>query len=158
MIAEILNTAEEYLEGSLVRMISMRVPMFTDLGLYLVGSLIICVRLRASSLDCRMAGVLSMSQFRSPNSTNSEDRWRAINSHMKCIYKALLTSCDFTKCCTETQPKTPNSKQCRCRSTVARKNSLERPEPRKKPREEPGSEGWPVLFWLCRVEIMFKCS
>uniref|UniRef100_A0A8K9UWC0 Eyes absent homolog n=1 Tax=Oncorhynchus mykiss TaxID=8022 RepID=A0A8K9UWC0_ONCMY len=29
------------------------------------------------------------------------------------------------------------------------KNSLERPEPRKKPREEPGYEGWPVLFWLC---------
>jgi hypothetical protein len=32
---------------------------------------------------------------------------------------------------------------------VARKNSLERPEPRKKPRA-----GWPVLFWLCRVEIL----
>jgi hypothetical protein len=37
---------------------------------------------------------------------------------------------------------------------VARKNSLERPEPRKKPREEPGYEGWPVLFWLCQVEII----
>jgi hypothetical protein len=37
---------------------------------------------------------------------------------------------------------------------VARKNSLERPEPRKKPRAEPGYEGWPVLFWLCRVEII----
>jgi hypothetical protein len=37
---------------------------------------------------------------------------------------------------------------------VARKNSLERPESRKKPREEPGYEGWPVLFWLCRVEII----
>ena len=36
---------------------------------------------------------------------------------------------------------------------MARKNSLERPAPRKKPREEPGYEGWPVLFWLCRVEI-----
>jgi hypothetical protein len=72
----------------------------------------------------------------------------------KCIYKARLTSADVTKCCTETQPKTPNSKQCRCRSTVARKNSLERPEFRKKPREDPGSEGWPVLFWLCRVEII----
>jgi hypothetical protein len=23
-----------------------------------------------------------------------------------------------------------------------------------KPREEPGSEGWPVLFWLCQVEII----
>uniref|UniRef100_A0A8K9X4N9 Nucleolar protein 58 n=1 Tax=Oncorhynchus mykiss TaxID=8022 RepID=A0A8K9X4N9_ONCMY len=56
----------------------------------------------------------------------------------------------------ETQPKTPNSKQCRCRSTVARKNSLERPKPRKKPREEPGYVGWPVLFWLCRVEIITK--
>ena len=47
-----------YLEGKLVRMILRRVPMFTDLGLYLVGSLIICVRLRASISDCRMAGVL----------------------------------------------------------------------------------------------------
>ena len=37
---------------------------------------------------------------------------------------------------------------------MARKNSLERPEPRKKPREEPGYEGWSVLFWLCRVEII----
>jgi hypothetical protein len=35
---------------------------------------------------------------------------------------------------------------------VAKKNSLERPEPRK--REEPGYVGWPVLFWLCRVEII----
>uniref|UniRef100_A0A8C8HHZ6 Beta-1,3-galactosyl-O-glycosyl-glycoprotein beta-1,6-N-acetylglucosaminyltransferase 3 n=1 Tax=Oncorhynchus tshawytscha TaxID=74940 RepID=A0A8C8HHZ6_ONCTS len=49
----------------------------------------------------------------------------------------------ISKCCTETQPKTPNSKQCRYRSTVARKNSLERPKPRKKPREEPGYVGWP---------------
>ena len=39
--------------------------MLTDLGVYLVGSLIICERLRASSLECRMNGVLSMSQFRS---------------------------------------------------------------------------------------------
>ena len=39
-------------------------------------------------------------------------------------------------------------------STVARKNSLERPKPRKKPREEPSYVGWPVLFWLCRVEII----
>ena len=38
--------------------------------------------------------------------------------------------------------------------TVARKNSQERLEPRKKPRAEPGYEGWPVLFWLCRVEII----
>jgi hypothetical protein len=37
---------------------------------------------------------------------------------------------------------------------VASKNSLERPEPRNKPREEPGSVGWPVLFWLCQVEII----
>ena len=73
---------------------------------------------------------------------------------IKCIDKALLTSADVTKCCIETQPKTPYSKQCRCRSTLSRKNSLERPEPRKKPREEPGSEGWPVLYWLCRVEII----
>jgi hypothetical protein len=36
-----LKTAEVYLEGKLVRMISMRVPVFTDLGLYLMGSLII---------------------------------------------------------------------------------------------------------------------
>ena len=50
---------------------------------------------------------------------------------IKCIYIALLTLAYISKCCTETQPKTPNSKQCRCRSTVARKNSLERPKPRK---------------------------
>ena len=37
---------------------------------------------------------------------------------------------------------------------MARENSLERLEPRKKSREEPGSERWPVLFWLCRVEII----
>jgi hypothetical protein len=58
-----LKTAEVYLEGKLVRMISIRVPMFTDYGLYLVGSLIICVRMRASGLDSRMAGVLSISQI-----------------------------------------------------------------------------------------------
>jgi hypothetical protein len=40
------------------------------------------------------------------------------------------------------------------RSTVARKKSLERTEPRKKLREEPGYEMWPVLFWLCRMEII----
>ena len=74
-------------------------------------------------------------------------------NQIKCIYIALRTSADISKCCTETQPKTPNSKQCRCRSTVARKNSLERPKPRKKPREEPGYVGWQVLFWLCQVEI-----
>ena len=37
--------------------------------------------------------------------------------------------------------------------TVARENSLKRLEPKKKHREEPGSEGWPVLFWPCQVEI-----
>ena len=29
--------------------------------------------------------------------------------------------------------------------------TLEKQEPRKKPREEPGSEGWLVLFWLWRL-------
>ena len=48
----------------------------------------------------------------------------------------------------------PKQQQCRCRSTVARKNSLESQESRKKPREEPSSEGWPILLWLCRVEII----
>ena len=71
-----------YLEGRLVRMISMRVPVFTDLGLYLVGSLIILVRLRASNINCRTAGVLSMPQFRSPISMSAEERMGAINSHM----------------------------------------------------------------------------
>ena len=76
MIAEILlKTAEVYLDGKLLRLISMRVPMITDLGLYLVGSLIIWVRLGASSLNFRMDGVLSISQFSSLNRTNSEDRW-----------------------------------------------------------------------------------
>ena len=37
---------------------------------------------------------------------------------------------------------------------MVRKNSLEMQEPRKKPREELGSERWPVLFWLCWVEII----
>ena len=77
-----------------------------------------------------------------------------ISNQIKCIYIALHTSADISKCYTETQPKTPNSKQCSCRSTVARKNSLERQKPRKKPREEPGYEGLPVLFCLCRVEII----
>jgi hypothetical protein len=80
--------------------------------------------------------------------------WQHSSNQIKCIYEALLTSADISKCCTETQPKTPNRKQWRCRSTEARKNSLERPEPRKKPREEPGYEGWAVLFWLYRVEII----
>ena len=76
IIAEILIEDSRGVFGvKLVRMISKRVPMVTDLGLYLVGYLIICMRLRASSLDCRMAGVLNISQFRSPNSMNSEDRW-----------------------------------------------------------------------------------
>ena len=44
----------------------------------------------------------------------------------------------------------PTARHC----IVARKNSLERPEPRKKPREEPDYEGRPVLFWMCRVEII----
>jgi hypothetical protein len=46
-----------------------------------------------------------------------------INQSIKFIYIAIFTSADVTKCCSETQPKTNNSKQCRCRSTVARKNS-----------------------------------
>jgi hypothetical protein len=79
---------------------------------------------------------------------NIRDQYKVI----KFIYIALRTSADISKCCTETQPKTPNSKQCRCKGTVARKNSLERPKPRKKP----GYVGWPVLFWLCRVEIITK--
>ena len=46
-----------YLEGKLVRIISIRVPTFTDLGLYLEGSLVICVRFGASSLDFRIVGL-----------------------------------------------------------------------------------------------------
>ena len=65
-----------------------------------------------------------------------------INQSIKYIYKALFTSADVTKCYTETQPKTPNSKQCRRRSK------------RKKPREEPSSAEWAFLFWLCRVGII----
>lgn len=37
------------------------------------------------------------------------------------LYKALFTSAFVTKCFTDTQSKTPESKQCRGRSTVARK-------------------------------------
>ena len=58
----------------------MKVPVFTDLGLYLVGSMIICVRLRESILDCRTAGVLHPSLGHLTEQT--EDRWGAINSHM----------------------------------------------------------------------------
>jgi hypothetical protein len=38
------------------------------------------------------------------------------SNQIKCIYIAL-TSADISKCYTETQPITQNSKQCRCRST-----------------------------------------
>jgi hypothetical protein len=77
------------------------------------------------------------------------------------MYKAPFTSADITKSYTETHSKIPHSKQCRCRSSVARKNSIKRQEPRKKPREEPGFEGWPVFFWLCwvlgyRVQIVLQ--
>jgi hypothetical protein len=83
VITEILvEDSRGVFKWQVVRMISMRVPVFTDVGLYLVGSLIICERLRASSLDCRTAGVLSITQFRSPNSRYSEDKWGAISSHM----------------------------------------------------------------------------
>ena len=70
--------------------------------------------------------------------------------HDMSLYLSInqITSANVTKCYAETQPKTPNSKQCRCRSTVAMKNSLERKEPRNKPREEPGSEGYQLSrFW-----------
>ena len=82
VITEILIEDRRGVFRGQVEIISIRVPMVTDLGLYLVDSLIICVRLMVSSLDCRTAGLLSKSQFRSPSSTNSDDRWRAINSHM----------------------------------------------------------------------------
>ena len=68
----------------------------------------------------------------------------SIVNKIKCIYIALLTSADISKCCTETQPKTPNSKQCRCRSTLARRNSLERPKPRNLERN-PAMRGDPLL-------------
>ena len=59
-----------------------------------------------------------------------------INQSIKCIYKALFTSADVTKCYTEPHPKTPNSKQFRRRSTVARKNSGQ---------SSSGCAGWSVL-------------
>ena len=58
-----------------------------------------------------------------------------VKDKIKCIYQAVFTSSDVIKRLYRTQPKTQKGKQCRCRSTVARKNSLERLEPRKKPRE-----------------------
>jgi hypothetical protein len=45
------------------------------------------------------------------------NRTRIKSNQIKFIYIALRTSADISKCCTETQPKTPNSKQCRCKST-----------------------------------------
>ena len=44
-------------------------------------------------------------------------QYRTKIESIKCIYKAFFTSADVTKCYTETQPKMPNSNQCRCRST-----------------------------------------
>uniref|UniRef100_A0A8K9X2E9 [histone H3]-lysine(4) N-trimethyltransferase n=1 Tax=Oncorhynchus mykiss TaxID=8022 RepID=A0A8K9X2E9_ONCMY len=41
-----------------------------------------------------------------------------LSLQIKCIYIALCTSADISKCCTETQPKTPDSKQCSCRSKL----------------------------------------
>lgn len=68
-----LKTPEMYLVGILVRAMSMRVPLFAAFRLYLVGSVMICVRLRASSLKSKLDEVLNMSQFKSPRSKNSED-------------------------------------------------------------------------------------
>jgi len=65
----------------LVRAMSIEVLLFTDCKLYLVGSLIICVRFRASSLDSRFVEALSMSRFKSPTNKNSEDKYGAISSH-----------------------------------------------------------------------------
>jgi hypothetical protein len=45
---------------------------------------------------------------------------KQIKFQIKFIYRALLTSADISQCCTETQPKTTNSKQYRCRSTVSK--------------------------------------
>ena len=67
---------------------------------------------------------------------------------IKSIFKALRTSADISKCWTETQPEISSCKQCRCWSTLTRKNSLERPKPRKKPR---GSRLWGVASPLLAV-------
>ena len=67
-----------------------------------------------------------------------QDTWQG-----RTINQCILESPFYISTVTDTQPKTSKSKQCRCRSTGA-----------KKPREEPGSEVWPVLFWLCWVEII----
>ena len=66
----------------------------------------------------------------------------------------FITSADVRKCLYRNPTLNIKDQICRYRSTVARKNSVERQEPRKKPREEPGSEEWPVFFWLCWVEII----
>ena len=68
---------------------------------------------------------------------------------MYLFINALFISAVVTRCLYRYKAEPPKSKQCRCRRTVARKKIN-----RKKPREEPGSEWWPVLFWLCRVEIL----
>ena len=103
-----------------------------------------------------MVDVINKQALKHPNVAIklSVGKAKGLINQSNVFIKPFFTSADVTKCCTETQPKTPNSKQCRCRSTVARKNSVEIPEPRNKPRKEPGYEGWPVLFWLCRVEII----
>jgi hypothetical protein len=51
------------------------------------------------------------------NSTKCKSKLdiKLTSNQIKCIYIALRTSADISKCCTETQPKTPNSKQSHLR-------------------------------------------
>jgi hypothetical protein len=53
-----------------------------------------------------------------------DDNHRTTSNQIKCIYIALRTSADISKCCTETQPKTPNSKQCRCKNMFVNLHKL----------------------------------
>jgi hypothetical protein len=52
------------------------------------------------------------------SSTQSQFLIVCVCVSIKFIDKALFTSANVKKCCTETHPKTPNSKQCRCGSMV----------------------------------------
>jgi hypothetical protein len=104
---------------------------------------LVCFRIRNVEPQHQTGLIYSSGSCRERKSTPTH-RHTVNQSSIPLIYNALITSVDVTKCCTETQTKTP-------KSTVARKNFLERQEPRKKPRED--LRGCPVLFWLCRWKL-----
>ena len=78
-----------------------------------------------SQTECKMesfnkcpSNMLHNTNKKNEYKTNMGTKTSIKSKQIKCIYIALRTSADISKCCTETQPKTPNSKQCRCKAMV----------------------------------------